>query len=195
MGERARSVGVVVAGTLVLACVGACGGPAAPTATAPTAPASAAPATTTAAATTAPTGARPLARVFPDVADPTCVPADSSVRTGTGVVPTEAYTCDYASVAAGAEVIFAQWPDQAGAQAWYDDTAALGPRVEEFDNWQVAGVNQGPLYTAQNTNKVVISTGVYQDLPYTWEIRTSTLEESNAVFNQLSLLQSTAIAG
>ncbi len=62
-----------------------------------------------------------------------------------------------------------------------------GPRIEDFDNWQVAGVNQGPLYTAQNSNDVVISTGAYQDLPYTWEIRTSTLDESNTVLNQLQL--------
>lgn len=200
MGKRARSISVLmVAGTLALSCVGACAAPAASTAT-PAAPASAAPAATTeVAATTAPTGAaaapRALARIFPDVAGPTCAPASADVRTGTGAVPTEAYTCDYSGVAPGAQVIFAQWPDQAGAQAWYQDTADLGPRIEDFDHWQVSGVQQGPLYTAQNSNSVVISTGVYQDLPYTWEIRTSSLDESNTVFNQLGLQQSTALAG
>jgi hypothetical protein len=195
MGKHVRSVGVLAAAGTLLVCVGACAGPAASTATTPSATASAAPATTTAAAatTTPAAAARPLAEVFPDVADPTCAPADSSVRTGTGAVPSEAYTCDYSAVAAGATVIFAQWPDQAGAQAWYQDTENLGERVETNDQWQVGGVTQGALYTAQNANQVVISTGVYENLPYTWEIRTATLDESNTIFGQIQLRPATEI--
>lgn len=198
MSRHVRSIGVLaVAGALLLG-IGACGGPAASPATTPGATAGATPAgtTTQAAPTTTPAAAaRPLAAVFPDVDDPTCAPADSSVRTGTGAVPTEAYTCDYSAVAPGATVIFAQWSDQAAAQAWYQDTVDLGARVETNDRWQVGGVTQGALYTAQNDNQIVISTGVYENLPYTWEIRTGTLDESNTVFGEIRLLASTAIGG
>ncbi|MFB9387491.1 hypothetical protein ACFFTK_30485, partial [Pseudonocardia petroleophila] len=138
---------------------------------------------------------RALARVFPDVDDATCAPAGSDVRTGSGAVPTEAYTCDFSAAAPNATVIFAEWPDQAAAQSWYQDTADLGPRVEDNDQWQVGGVTQGALYTAANSNGVTISTGVYENLPYTWEIRTSTLDESNTVFGLIRLQQSTAIGG
>ncbi|MBW0116644.1 hypothetical protein [Pseudonocardia abyssalis] len=190
MGERTRSIGVrAMVGAFVLAGATGCGGttPAqAPPAAAPTTTASAA-ATTEAAATGAPAAGRALAQVFPNVDDATCVPSGGDVRTGTGAVPTEAYTCDYSSVAPNATVIFAQWPDQTAAQAWYQDTVDLGARVENFDKWQVGGVDEGPLYTARNANDVVISTGVYENLPYTWEIRTATLDESNTIFNQLQL--------
>ncbi|MHA6780391.1 hypothetical protein ACVGOW_05235 [Pseudonocardia saturnea] len=193
MGKHVRSIGVLaVAGTLLLG-VGACAAPAASTGTTPGTTASAAPAPTTTAVTTTPAAAaRPLAQVFPNVDDATCT-ADSSQRTGTGAVPVEAYTCGYSAVAAGAEVIFAQWPDQAGAQAWYQDTVDIGPRIEENVRWTVGGVEQGDLYTAQNPNNVVISTGVYDDLPYTWEIRTSTLDESNTIFGQLRFTPATEI--
>lgn len=189
----------IATGALVLVSAAACGGgtvPAqAPPAAAPTSASSAPTTTTTAAATRAPASAGALASVFPDAADSTCAVSDETVRTSTGVLPTEAYTCDYSAVAPSAEVVFAQWPDQEAAQAWYQETADLGPRVEEFDQWQVGGVNQGPLYTVQNSNAVVISTGVYEDLPYTWEIRTSTLDESNTIFNQLQLKPSTDLPG
>ncbi|WP_205347068.1 hypothetical protein [Pseudonocardia broussonetiae] len=187
----------IAAGALVLVSAAACGGgtvPAqAPPAPAPTSALSAP--TTTAAATSAPAAAGQLASVFPDAADSTCAASDQTVRTSTGVLPTEASTCDYSAVAPSAEVVFAQWPDQEAAQAWYQETADLGPRVEEFDQWQVGGVNQGPLYTVQNSNGVVISTGVYEGAPYTWEIRTGTLDESNTIFNQLQLKPSTELPG
>lgn len=190
-------VGVrIVAGALVLVGAAACGGGTVPAQAPPVAPpTSALSAPTTTAATSAPAASGALASVFPDTADSTCSPSDETVRTSTGVLPTEASTCDYSAVAAGAQVVFAQWPDQEAAQAWYDETEALGPRVETNDQWQVGGVTQGPLYTAQNSNGVVISTGVYEDLPYTWEIRTGTLDESNAVFGRIQLQQAADIAG
>lgn len=79
-------------------------------------------------------------------------------------------------------MIYARWPDAAAAQRWYQDTVDLGPRLENFDKWQVDGVAQGPLYTAQG-GAFVYSTGIYEGLAYGWEITTSTLDESNAVFN------------
>ncbi|MBW0091766.1 hypothetical protein I4I73_19885 [Pseudonocardia sp. KRD-184] len=189
-------VGVrIAAGALVLGSAAACGGTVPAQAPPVAAPTSSLSAPTTTAATSAPAAAGELASVFPDTADSTCAPSDETVRTRTGVLPTEASTCDYSAVAAGAQVVFAQWPDQEAAQAWYQETADLGPRVETNDQWQVGGVTQGPLYTAQNSNGVVISTGVYEDLPYTWEIRTGTLDESNAVFGQIRLQQSADIAG
>jgi hypothetical protein len=191
--ERVRRVAswglLVAAGGLVL---GACGGggqvrasaapaPPPPAASSAAAPTTAAPTTTSAAAE------RPLAAVFPGVADPACAPADASVRTSGGAVPTEAYVCDYSSVAAGARLVLAEWPDVAAAQAWLQDTEALGPRIEEFDLWQVGGVEQGPLYTAQQPGGgTVFSTGIYEGLPYGWEIQTATLDESNAVFADAS---------
>lgn len=196
---RVRSWGLLVAaGGLVLtsACSGGGGQATASTAptTAPAAATSVAAPAATSAATAATTTSRALSRVFPDVDGPTCAASGPEVRTSTGAVPAEAYTCDYSNVAPGAQVIFAEWADTAGAQAWYQDTATLGPRVEDFDNWQVRDVTQGPLYTAENSNGVVISTGVYESLPYTWEIRTSTLDESNAIFTQLGLQQSAQIS-
>lgn len=195
MGERARSFGVrVVLGVVVLAGATACGGstPAqAPASTAATTTTAAA--TTEASATTEAAAARPLARVFPDVDASTCVPSGSDVRTGTGAVPTEAYTCDYSATAAGSTVIFAEWPDQAAAQAWYQDTVNLGPRIEDFQTWSVSDGEQGPRYTATNANNVTISTGVYQSLPYTWEIRAGSLDDVNTIGQQLQLQPSSAI--
>ncbi|GAA2539877.1 hypothetical protein [Pseudonocardia hydrocarbonoxydans] len=198
MGERMRSNGVLVAvGAFVLVGATACGGTTPAQAPPAAAPATTAAATTSAAAptTSAAARSRALASVFPDVDDATCAPSGVDVGTSTGVVPTEGYTCDYSATVPGATVFFAQWPDQAAAQAWYQDTADLGPRVEDNDAWTVDGVRQGPLYTAANNAGVTISTGVYENLPYTWEIRTGTLDESNTIFGQLRLRASTAIGG
>lgn len=199
-GSMPRALGLLVAaGGLVL--VSACGGGGAVTASAaPSTPpaataAAAAPTPEAAAPTSAAAADRPLARVFPDVATPICTPAESAqtqLRTSTGATPAEAYVCDLSSVVPGAQINFAEWPDQAGAQAWYQDTVSIGPRIEDNDMWQVGGVTQGPLWTAQS-GSVVVSTGVYENLPYTWEIRTTTLDESNAVFNQIRLQQSTQL--
>lgn len=155
--------------------------PAAPTAEAP--PADAPPADAPAPPAGAPSD-RPLARVFPDATDPACLPADDTVRTSTGAVPTEAYVCDYSAVAPSARLVLAEWPDAAAAQAWFQDTVDLGPRIEEFDQWELGGVEQGPLHTAQQSDDgPVFSTGIYEGLPYGWEIQTATLDESNAVFS------------
>ena len=89
---------------------------------------------------------------------------------------------------------FARWSDAAGARAWYDDTAALGPRIENFDVWQAGGVEQGPLYTAQSSTGV-ISTGIYEGLNYSWEIRTSNLEQSNQVFQALRFRAKSTFGG
>lgn len=196
MGERMRSIGVRAAvGAFVLMGAAACGGTTAAQAPPAAAPATTAAATTTAPATSAAAQSRALAGVFPDVDSDTCAPSGGDVRTSTGAVPTEAYTCDYSATVPGATVIFAQWPDQAAAQAWYQDTADLGARVENNDAWTVDGVRQGPLYTAANGAGVTISTGVYETLPYTWEIRTGTLDESNTIFGRLQLTAATEISG
>jgi len=186
MGRRVRTVGVwVAAGTVVLG-VAACAGPVAVTAAPPASPVAVAPATSAVAAPSTEAAAAPteLADAFPAAADPTCAPAGSGsaqLTTSTGVTAVDAVVCDHSSVAAGARIIYAQWPDAAAAQRWYQDTADLGPRIEQFDNWQVGGVVQGPLHTAQG-GAFVYSTGIYQGLPYGWEIQTTTLDESNAVF-------------
>lgn len=196
MGERMRSIGVrAVVGALVLVSATACGGTTTPAQAPPvTAPTTGVTATSAAAPTTsAAAESRALARVFPDVDAATCAPSGSDVRTGTGAIPTEAYTCDYSATAADSTVIFAEWPDQAAAQAWYQDTVNLGPRIEDFTTWSVSGGEQGPLYTATNANNVTISTGIYTSLPYTWEIRAGSLDDVNTVGQQLQLQSSSAI--
>lgn len=192
----------IAAGALVLVSAAACGGttPAqAPAATPSAAATTAAAATTEAAAPTTETAAASpeLAATFPGATDPTCAPAgtgSAQLTTSTGITAVDAVVCDYSSVAPGAKVIFAHWPDAAAAQRWYQDTADLGPRIEQFDNWQVGGVAQGPLYTAQG-GAFVYSTGLYEGLPYGWEIQTSTLDESNAVFAAVRFTSSTQLGG
>ncbi|GAA4903778.1 serine/threonine-protein kinase [Actinomycetospora succinea] len=146
--------------------------------------------------TSAPAGQATMAQVFPDVTASTCRPTTSQDRltTSTGVNPTEAYVCDFSSAAPGARVIFARWPDAAGAQAWYQDTANLGPRIENFDVWRAGGVEQGPLYTAERDG-TVYSTGIYSGLNYSWEIRTSTLDQSNAVFQRVQFRAKSTFGG
>lgn len=192
-------VGALTVLTLALGgCASSQGGPppssAAPAPTSAAAPSAArdvppasVPVTTTAADAAAP--ARPLAGVFPSVVGATCRPtsAQDQLTTTTGADPTEAYLCDYASVAPGAIVIFARWADTTAARSFYDDTVRLGPRIEEFTAWQTGGVDQGPLYTAQS-GSTVISTALYEGLPYSWEIRTATLDQSNQVFGQLQFV-------
>ncbi|MEJ2887827.1 serine/threonine-protein kinase [Actinomycetospora aeridis] len=146
--------------------------------------------------TSAPAGQATMAQVFPDVTGSTCRPSTSNdqLTTSTGVNPTEAYICDFSSAAPGARVIFARWPDASGAQSWYQDTANLGPRIENFDVWRAGGVEQGPLYTAER-NGTVYSTGIYSGLNYSWEIRTTTLDQSNAVFQRVQFRAKTTFGG
>ena len=120
--------------------------------------------------------------------------SQDQLTTSNGSAPVEATVCDYSRVAPGALVIFARWPDVPAAQSYYNDTANLGPRIENFDVWQSNGVQQGPLYTAQSEGRV-ISTGLYTGLPYSWEIRTATLEESNAVFGQVRFRPRSELGG
>ncbi|GAA4808690.1 hypothetical protein GCM10023200_53080 [Actinomycetospora chlora] len=131
--------------------------------------------------------------MFPDVDGATCRPVSPAdgLANSAGAAPTEAYVCDYSSTAPGAVVAFTQWGDASAARTWYDDTTRLGPRIEEFDTWQVGGVEQGALYTAQYQGRVV-STGIYDGTPYGWEIRTANLDQSNQVFNALRFQQRTA---
>ena len=60
--------------------------------------------------------------------------------------------------------------------------------------WQAGGVEQGPLYTAQSSTGV-ISTGIYEGLNYSWEIRTSNLEQSNQVFQALRFRAKSTFGG
>jgi serine/threonine-protein kinase len=147
-------------------------------------------------ATSAPAGQATMAQVFPDTTTGNCRPSTAQDRltTSSGVNPTEAYICDFATAAPGARVIFARWPDAAGARSFYDDTAALGPRIEQFDVWRSGGIEQGPLYTAERDG-TVYSTGIYSGLNYSWEIRTSTLEQSNAVFERIQFRARTSFGG
>jgi serine/threonine-protein kinase len=175
--------------------------PATPVATPPATGTSGA---TTPSATTAPstpasgTGAQAsMAQVFPDSSSANCQQVDvaaNPLRTQGGALATEVYYCDYASIAPGARVIFARWADAAGARSWLQDTQNLGPRIEEFDVWRAGQVEQGPLYTAQS-NGTVYSTGIYEDLPFSWEIRTSTLDQSNQVFEQLRFTPRASFGG
>jgi serine/threonine-protein kinase len=192
------AIATLVAGLAVLLALGGCGSTAQGSGQpAGGAPSSAAPAPSAANATT-PSSAAPqgVAQVFPSSTGPGCRPAGSQdqLTTSRGSAPVEATVCDYSRVAPGALVIFARWPDVAAAQSYYDDTANLGPRIENFDVWQSNGVQQGPLYTAQSEGRV-ISTGLYTGLAYSWEIRTSTLEESNAVFGQVRFRPRSELGG
>jgi serine/threonine-protein kinase len=196
------AIAALVAGLAVLTLViGGCGstaqGSGQPAGGAPSsaAPAPAPPAAPS--ATTPATAASPdLARVFPSATEPTCRAAGSQdqLTTSNGSAPLDATVCDYSRVAPGALVIFARWSDTAAAQSFYNDTANLGPRIENFDVWQSNGVQQGPLYTAQSEGRV-ISTGLYTGLPYSWEIRTATLEQSNAVFGQVRFRPRSELGG
>jgi serine/threonine-protein kinase len=150
--------------------------------------------TTTSTSASVPPGQPALSQVFPDVAGSTCQAASPPARTQSGVSATESYVCDFSSAAPGARVIFARWPDAAGARAWYQDTVNLGPRIENFDVWQSGGVQQGPLYTAQSGG-TVYSTGIYEGLNYSWEIRTSSLDQSNTVFERVQFRARTTFGG
>lgn len=209
MQDRVRRLGVLVAGAFVVVVASACSsGTVSPSATAPTTTSAAAattteaePTTEAAPTTTAAAASRPLARVFPDVDAPTCVPSAEAggsvaVRTSGGATPVEAYTCDYSATVPGARVVFTEWASEADARAWYQDTAALGPRIENNDAWTVAGNRQGDLYTAQQGGGgIVFSTGLYDGQPYGWEIQTATLDESNTVFGALTLQAASAFSG
>ncbi|HWN28389.1 MAG TPA: protein kinase [Actinomycetospora sp.] len=207
-GGKGKVVAIVagVAVLLLLVAVGAVvllnqSSPSTPVATPPVTGTSGA---TTPSATTAPStpasgsGAQAsMAQVFPDSSSSNCQQVDvaaNPLRTQGGALATEVYYCDYASIAPGARVIFARWADAAGARSWLQDTQNLGPRIEEFDVWRAGQVEQGPLYTAQS-NGTVYSTGIYEDLPFSWEIRTSTLDQSNQVFDQLRFTPRASFGG
>jgi hypothetical protein len=196
------AMAALVAGLAVLTlAIGGCGSTAqgsgqpagaAPSSAAPAPAPPAAPSATTPAAA----ASQDLARVFPSSTEPTCRPAGSQdqLTTSNGSAPVDATVCDYSRVAPGALVIFARWPDVPAAQSYYNDTANLGPRIENFDVWQSNGVQQGPLYTAQTGGRV-ISTGLYTGLAYSWEIRTATLDQSNAVFGQVRFRPRSELGG
>ncbi|MDD7969320.1 serine/threonine-protein kinase [Actinomycetospora lemnae] len=138
-----------------------------------------------------------VTEVFPDAAGADCRPSGPQDRltTSTGVDPAEAVICRYPGVAPDARVIFARWPDTAGAQAFYRDTETLGPRVDQYQTWSLpGGASQGPLYTAERDG-TIYSTGLYDGLPYSWEIRTATMDQSWAVWNQLHFRPRAEIGG
>ncbi len=184
---------VVVIGAVVL--ISRSSGPATPTA-APQTPATSPSAPTTAPSTSAsvPPGQPALSQVFPDVASSNCGTANPPARTSSGIISIESYVCDFSSAAPGAQVIFARWADANGAQSSYQDIAAVGPRIENFEAWQTGGVEQGPLYTAQS-NGTVYATGIYRGLNYSWEIRASNLDQYNAVFSRVQFRARSTFGG
>jgi hypothetical protein len=189
---------LVVIGAVVLLGQSSPSTPAAPPSTGTPGASTAPPASTAPSTPASGTGAQAsMAQVFPDVNSSNCQRVDlaaNPLRTQGGAVASEVYYCDYASIAPGARVIFARWADAAGARSWLQDTQNLGPRVEQFDVWRAGQVEQGPLYTAES-NGTVYSTGIYRDLPFSWEIRTTTLDQSNQVFSQLRFSPRTSFGG
>ena len=201
-GGKGKVIAIVagIAVVLLLVAVGAVvllnsADPAPPIAQ-PSTQGSTAPAPSSPTTPTPPAGQPAMSQVFPDVTSASCqlLPAGEPLRAQSGATATEAYSCDYSSVVPGARVIFARWSDAAGARAWYQDTVNLGPRVENFDIWQAGGVEQGPLYTTQAAG-TVYSTGIYDGLNYSWEIRTQNLQQSNQVFEALNFRAKSTFGG
>ncbi|GAA4901972.1 serine/threonine-protein kinase [Actinomycetospora succinea] len=127
-----------------------------------------------------------LAAVFPGAGGTSCGPAGGldEFTTRSGAVPVEAIVCEYPDVAPDALVLYARWPDAAAATAWYRDTAELGPRVDPGAAWVVDDVVQGPLYTAESDG-TVYTTGLYEGMAWTWEIRTGSTGDARRVREQL----------
>ncbi|MEJ2862105.1 serine/threonine-protein kinase [Actinomycetospora flava] len=146
--------------------------------------------------TPAPAAAMTLTQVFPGATGSSCRAStpDDQLTTSTGANPAEAIICAYPDVAPDARVIYARWPDAGGARAWYGDTERLGPRLDQYATWDAGGVVQGPLYTAQRDG-TICSTGIYEGMAYSWEIRTATMDQSWAVWQQLRFRPRTEIGG
>lgn len=129
-----------------------------------------------------------------DVVDGACAPAEPTGQspTSTGAVPVEAFVCDFSGTAPGATVTFLRWGSIGDAFSFYQDAAGLGPRIEAFDKWTFNGVSQGPLWTNESDGRT-LSTGAYDQAPYTWQISTTTLDESNLVFGKVTLKPASAL--
>jgi hypothetical protein len=137
-----------------------------------------------------------VAQVFPSATGQNCraSTAQDQLGTTTGVNPAEAVICSYPGVAPDARVVYSRWPDAAAARQWYQDTVALGPAMDQYRSWQSGGADQGPLWTVERDG-TVYSTGIYEGMVYSWEIRTATLDQCNAVWNQLQFRPRTEIGG
>lgn len=149
----------------------------------------------TAPASEASTQDSPPPSAVAQVVDGACAPAPASSQpaTSTGAVPVEAFVCDFAGTAPGATVTFLQWGSVDDAFSYYQDAAGLGPRIENYDQWQVSGVKQGPLWTNAPGGRT-LSTGAYDAVPYTWQISTATLDDSNAVFGKVTFKSASALS-
>ncbi|MFC5138376.1 serine/threonine-protein kinase [Actinomycetospora rhizophila] len=137
-----------------------------------------------------------LAQVFPGAVGPSCRPStpEDELTTGDGVAPVEAIICEYPDVAPYASVIYARWPDTAVARAWYTDTEALGPRADPETTWRAGDAVQGPLYTAARGG-TVYTTGIYEGMTWSWEIRTASAEHTRRIRERLEFRPRTALGG
>lgn len=155
------------------------------------APATAAADGATPAVPAAPTGA--LAAAFPDVAalghcGPYPVGADQYV-TSTGARPVAVVICDYGAAVPGGFVYYTEWSSAADARQWHDDQRTWGPSLDGMTVWgHGADQRQGPLHRRAAPDGTVYATAAYADRPYTFDIVTRSLDDSNRMFPAMHLL-------
>lgn len=197
----AWAAGGLVVGLLgVLAMLVAVGWPVGPTElTGPTGPSAAdrggpGPA---AVAPSPPTGTAVAA--FPDVAAlgdrcaPYRVPPGEYV-TSTGAHPVAVVLCDYGAAVPGGYVYYTEWPTPADAQQWHDDQRSWGPSLDGLTVWG-HGIDQrqGPLHRRTAPDGTVYATAAYSGRPYTFDIITRSLDDSNRMFPAMHLLPATSL--
>ncbi|MDD7937638.1 hypothetical protein PHK61_04285 [Actinomycetospora lutea] len=166
----------------------------APVSAAPVSPApvSAAADGATPAVPSAPTGT--LAAAFPDVTalGDRCAPypigADQYV-TSSGARPVAVVLCDYGAAVPGGFVYYAEWSAAADARRWHDDQRIGGPSLDGITVWgHGADQRQGPLHRRTAPDGTVYATAAYADRPYTFDIVTRSLDDSNRMFPAMHLL-------
>ncbi|MEJ2862514.1 hypothetical protein [Actinomycetospora flava] len=134
-----------------------------------------------------------LAAAFPDVTalGDRCTPyrvGAAEYVTSTGAHPVAVVLCDYGAAVPGGFVYYTEWSTAADAQQWHDDQRSWGPSLDGMPVWG-HGVDQrqGPLHRRAAPDGTVYATGAYSGRPYTFDIVTRSLEDSNRMFPAMNL--------
>ncbi|GAA4903783.1 hypothetical protein EV188_10466 [Actinomycetospora succinea] len=146
---------------------------------------------------TVPTGT--LAAAFPDVTalGDRCAPyrvGAAEYVTSTGARPVAVVLCDYGAAVPGGFVYYTEWSTAADAQQWHDDQRSWGPNLDGMTVWG-HGVDQrqGPLHRRTAPDGTVYATAAYSGRPYTFDIVTRSLDDSNRMFPAVHLLDSSRL--
>jgi hypothetical protein len=134
-----------------------------------------------------------LATAFPDVTalgrcGPYPIGADQYV-TSTGARPVAVVLCDYGAAVPGGFVYYTEWSTAADARQWHDDQRTGGPALDGMTVWgHGPDQREGPLHRRTAPDGTVYATAAYADRPYTFDIVTRSLDDSNRMFPAMHLL-------